>query len=86
MSDDIDDSQHKIRELEQEKAILTKINKSLENTSKITREEKDKFSQELDIYLESYGRMIIRPYRDHGRGFFHSASQRPDAGRRPIHV
>lgn len=48
MSDDIDDSQHKIRELEQEKALLTKINKSLENTSKITREEQDKFSHELD--------------------------------------
>ncbi|MCV0398405.1 MAG: matrixin family metalloprotease [Nitrosarchaeum sp.] len=45
-----DDSQHRIRELEQEKALLTKINKSLENKSKITQKEKDEFSADLEKF------------------------------------
>ena len=45
-----DDSQHKIRELEQEKSLLEKINKSLENKSKITLKEKDEFVRELEQF------------------------------------
>lgn len=48
--DSTDDSQHRIRELEQEKSLLAKINKSLENKSKITQKEKDKFAMELEQF------------------------------------
>lgn len=46
MSDDLN-SDHKIRELEQERAILKKINESIEKKSKITLAEKEKMIEEL---------------------------------------
>ena len=47
MPDDLN-SDHKIRELEQEKAILKKINESIEKKSKITLKEKENMVKELE--------------------------------------
>lgn len=48
MSDDLKNSDHKIKELEQERAILKKINESIEKKSKITLAEKEKTIKELE--------------------------------------
>ncbi len=47
MSDDLN-SDHKIKELEQERAILKKINESIEKKSKVTLKEKEKMVKELE--------------------------------------
>jgi hypothetical protein len=44
-----DVADHKIKELEQERAILKKINKSIEENSEITQKEKEKIEKELDL-------------------------------------
>lgn len=49
MVDDLtDNSEHRIKELEQEKAILKKINKTLEKKSKITIKEKERMKKDLN--------------------------------------
>lgn len=50
MPDDDFISSHDIRELEQEKKLLEKINKDLENKSKITQYEKNQLKKELDTF------------------------------------
>ena len=47
MSDDLN-SDHKIKELEQEREILKKINESIEKKSKVTLKEKEKMVKELE--------------------------------------